>query len=111
LAPGLLPLDLHSFTGDDIFLCGFHLLPSADCHLSGVVRSFVSVLTSPTLNLSLFHGLTVTYFFRAMSLDFSGANLAQALTGKYLSAPWYYAALFLQRISGSLPHFLLNAGA
>jgi len=56
-------------------------------------------------------GLTITYFFGRCHPYFSCANLAQALTGKYLSAAWNFAALFLQIICGSLPHFLLNAKA
>jgi len=59
---------------------------------------------------SIVPGLTVKYFvFGRCHSYFSCANLAQAIFGKYLSAAWNFASLFLQIICGSLPHFLLNA--
>lgn len=59
----------------------------------------------------LLAGLTVKYFVSGRCHSyFSCANLAQAIFGKYLSAAWNFASLFLQIICGSLPHFLLNAG-
>lgn len=58
----------------------------------------------------LLAGLTIRYFvFGRCHSYFSCANLAQAIFGKYLSAAWNFASLFLQIICGSLPHFLLNA--
>ena len=58
----------------------------------------------------LLASLTIKYFVsgRCHSYFFC-ANLAQAIFGKYLSAAWNFASLFLQIICGSLPHFLLNA--
>ena len=59
---------------------------------------------------SIVPGLTIKYFVSGRCHSyFSCANLAQAIFGKYLSAAWNFASLFLQIICGSLPHFLLYA--
>ena len=101
-------LMLHPFVGSHYALwkridtSSRDLLAFKPLTLHGVINKSLS---------SIVPGLTVKYFVSGRCHSyFSSANLAQAIFGKYLSAAWNIASLFLQIICGSLPHFLLNAG-
>ena len=100
-------LMLHPFVGSHYALWkridtfSRDLLAFKPLTLHGVINKSLS---------SIVPGLTIKYFVSGRCHSyFSCANLAQAIFGKYLSAAWNFASLFLQIICGSLPHFLLNA--